>query len=201
MRVPTAVLGVAAVLLAGCVSEPVVKEGERIRIPPRTGAALKAFVDEPVTVLADEIVVDLSRDPFLAWSSFNGSAPNAKREDTVFVPDQVVTRTEVVDEANEMFMVTIENISGVVTTEDALPLAAIGDGLRLMATKRILLRYHMRVNQARPAHLKAVADGSAVILRAVGESKRRAGSRVVVSADVIPSTDGYRFDKKVEVVP
>ncbi len=176
-----------------------------VSLPSETTREIDAFLGEPRTILADHIVVELSRAPFLGWSSFNGAEDTHVEETAVeghvVLPDLAVRRTEYDNNAAGYLRVTLENMTGVRTSYPALPRAKIGPGLTLIGIEKIELRYVKTHDPARPLYIKIQASGEARLLQPNATEPRRKGRRIEVSAHVLQAQDGYVFGDRVHIDP
>ena len=136
-------------------------------------------------ILGEVVVVDMSRKPFLAATTF------------AFEKDKV-RRTESADPERGLLEIVLENTTGDRTRLVEIPHVRIGGGLEIAGLKKVVLRYWTAATVERPVHFVAVASGTAVYRVEPPQPERKAGRVVRVHAQIRLSGSDYRFEKWVE---
>jgi hypothetical protein len=185
-------------ILAACDSTP--RQGEKpaaevenadsgsVVVPQQCLEQLGDFVNRKQLVLADRVVIDATSKPFF------GSV-------TVTVDPQVVEKTEAVDAPNRLNLIRLRNISDQTNLESVLPKIRVGDGLEIVATKEILLRFHNRISSSRPLYFQLRAQGDVLYMDSHAPSEvRREGpeGELGIRLEVVQVKKGMMYREAVE---
>ncbi|MCP3861318.1 MAG: hypothetical protein GY704_16825, partial [Phycisphaeraceae bacterium] len=125
--------------------EPKTGEDETVTVPRQCVDQIGEFFNRDQLLLADYVTIDASADPFFAAS-------------TTVVDDRVVEKIEAVDEAKKLTIIRYRNRTGRTNFEGDMPQVRFGDGLLVVATREITIRFHKRVNASRPIFFDLAAS-------------------------------------------
>ena len=147
-----------------------------VRISEKTLGELMAIINRPQCMIADRIEVEASQIPFkpafvpVADPAYVESVQTKGPEGK---PNGLLMRSRMEDQM----------------VERDCPRLRVGDGIDLIASREIRVRYHSKVEKSRPVFLRIVALGRAVH-RDVETGKRIEGDAITLFADLVEGPDG-----------
>jgi hypothetical protein len=154
-------------------------EVRKVVVPQPTMLRLMEFVNEERLLLADEIVIDASADPFFMAV-------------TTSVDPSAVEKIEAINPEDRVSYVKLTNRTGLTTAENLLPRITVGDGWRVVATKSILIRFHNRVSAPRPVFFDLKAKGG-VLYYATHAGHKKRGEAAAIKLEIVEDGTGYLF--------
>jgi hypothetical protein len=157
---------------------------EKVVVPRACVDRMNEYVARKMMVLADEIAIDASSDPFFGAI-------------VVTADPRVVERTEAVDAESKTTVIRLRNRTPGSLMERDLPQIRVGDGLGVIATREILIRFHNRVLPGRPMYFDLLARGNVVFEDPTYAVTRRT-NHLSMRLAVKKVEDGYVFEGKVE---
>jgi hypothetical protein len=185
-----------ALAVAACESTPKRSDGQkkpaadakdekpvRIMVPRQCVRQLNEYVGRKMMVLADRIEIDASSDPFFGTIVMTADP-------------RVIEKTQAVDAGGMVSMIRLRNRSNSLLERD-LPQIRVGDGLGVIATREIIIRFHNKVTPARPMYFDLIATGS-VVFDDPTYAVRNKSQHLSMRLSVGKVDDGYMFMGKVE---
>lgn len=163
--------------------------GTVVSIPADVAGAQGEFINRPSTIFADAVEVDLSREPWLALSSFS-------------LARDAVTRVDNEDRERGVLTITLERVAGTAVMKDSVPTVRFGDGMRIVGVDRIVLRFWAQQSAERPVWFHAAGAGKSAFYTVEGEPPQAwRGRSVDVRSEIHKVGGTYRFDSSAEAKP
>lgn len=162
--------------------------GRSVVLPKTSVEQLEAFLDEPRTVLGNQVEISMSRRPFLA--RFMVTSP---------IRGGAVARDEVKDASLGLLTITLENVSGTRTVLGNMPRVRLGDGLEVVAVDKLVIRVWDRTEESLPVFLEVTALGDVLYVEEGPPVVRQGGGHGKVGANISGSGSTYTFSESWEV--
>jgi hypothetical protein len=197
-RLLPALLAVVAVVVLGACDSTPTREGKRgpdeppdigeeretVVVPKLCVEQLAEFVNRQQLILADHVSIDASSDPFFTAV-------------TATIDPQMVEKKEGIDVAKRMSVLSLKNRTDHANIENLLPQIRVGDGMKVVGTKDIVVRFHNRKGAKRPIYFHLRAYGNVLHYDSHSGRKVRV-DQLTVRVEIVQEGDGYMFVAKTE---